>query len=52
VVLTEMVMEGTMGDHGGGNSDNKTPTDGAKPQGGSRGSGDNKTNGNSSDGRK
>jgi hypothetical protein len=34
----------------GGNSDGKTSTDGSKPQGGSRGSGE-KTDDNSSDGQ-
>lgn len=41
-----------MGSHGSGNSDSKTPTDGNKPQGGSRGSGDDKNNSNSGDGKK
>jgi hypothetical protein len=41
-----------MGSHGSGNSDSKTPTDGNKPQGGSRGSGDDKNNNNSSDGKR
>ncbi|GAA1809787.1 hypothetical protein GCM10009735_48820 [Actinomadura chokoriensis] len=40
----------TMGKHGKDNSDGKTSTDGNKPQGGSRGSGD-KTNGNPTDGK-
>ena len=40
-----------MGRRDGGNSDGKTPTDGDKPQGGSRGNGD-KTEGNPSDGEK
>lgn len=34
----------------GGNSDGRTPADGTKPQGGSRG--DDKTQGNPNDGRK
>ena len=41
-----------MGTRGSGNSDSKTPTDGSSPQGGSRGSGDDKTNSNSGDGKK
>lgn len=44
------LKENTMGKHGKDNSDHKTSTDGNKPQGGSRGSGD-KTNGNPTDGK-
>ena len=40
-----------MGRHGGQDSDDETPTDGGKPQGGSRGSGGG-TDDNPSDGRK
>jgi hypothetical protein len=39
-----------MGKRDGGNSDDRTPTDGNKPQGGARG--DEKTQGNPSDGKK
>lgn len=39
-----------MGRHGKGNSDEKTPTDGNKPQGGRRGTGG--TNDNPSDGKR
>lgn len=40
-----------MGDRDKGNSDEKTTTDGNKPQGGSRGTGD-RTNGNPNDGKR
>jgi hypothetical protein len=40
-----------MGDRDKGNSDEKTTTDGSKPQGGSRGTGD-RTNGNPHDGKR
>ncbi|WP_171068937.1 hypothetical protein [Actinomadura geliboluensis] len=40
-----------MGDRDKGNSDERTTTDGNKPQGGSRGTGD-RTNGNPNDGKR
>ncbi|GLZ16069.1 hypothetical protein Acsp04_63040 [Actinomadura sp. NBRC 104425] len=40
-----------MGKHGGKDSDDKTTTDGSRPQGGSRGTGDG-TKGNTSDGQR